>query len=242
MVLNDRVRLSDRCSRLVAAQHKAGRLALTAGQRDEFAALHRTASVDPGGSEGEVLWLLTRSFDTDDEIPEYYRYTDLHVYGWFLEAYQKDRLRGVMLSLHATLSRLLDIEKAGGVDDEERLARLQALLDTIVDLPVDEAGLVRGAEVVADAAHDPEARRRLFLLVECSGFPMSSDHHEHIFLRAVHACELAFFAVRWIACQAMNEIERCPSDGCAGWSCSVATRSCSTRSSTLSVRSHPRCS
>lgn len=213
MVLNDRVRLSDRCSRLVAAQHKAGRLALTASQRNEFAALHRTALTDPGGSESEVLWLLTRSFDTDDEIPEYYRYTDLHVYGWFLEAYQKDRLHGVTLSLHATLNRLIDIEKTGGVAGEERLARLHTLLDTVGDLPVDEAGLVRGAEVVAEVAHDPEARWRMFLLVECSGFPMSGDHHEHIFLRAVHACELAFFAVRWIACQAMNEIERNPSDG-----------------------------
>ncbi|MDG4810800.1 tryptophan 2,3-dioxygenase family protein [Micromonospora sp. WMMD1120] len=210
MVLNDRVRLSDRCAELVAAQHKAGRLALTASQRREFAALHRTALADPGGSEGEVLWLLTRSFDADDEIPEYYRYTDLHVYGWFLEAYPKDRLHGVLLSLHATVTRLLDIERAGGVAGEEREARLLALIDTIGDLPVDENGLVRGAEVVATATQDPEARRRMFLLVECSGFPMSDDHHEHIFLRAVHACEVAFFAVRWIACQAMTAVEREP--------------------------------
>ncbi|MBG0567807.1 hypothetical protein [Actinoplanes aureus] len=212
MVLNDRLRLSDRCSSLVATQHKTGRLALTATQREEFAALHRAALSDPGEADSEVLWLLTRSFDDEDEIPEYYRYTDLHVYGWFLDAYRENRLTGVVLALHATLERLLDVEEAEGTAGEERLARLRVLLDAVGDLPVDEAGLTRGSEVVAAAARDQEARWRMFLLVECSGFRMSDDHHEHIFLRAVHACELAFYAVRWIACQAMSEIAQRPSD------------------------------
>jgi tryptophan 2,3-dioxygenase len=215
MVLNDRLRLSDRCARLVAEQHKSGRSALTAAQRAEFAALHRIALADPGDAESEVLRLLTRSFDADDEIPEYYRYTDLHVYDWFLAAYRDSPLDGVVLALHATLARLLEVEEAGGIAGEERLGRVRALLDRVGDLPTDGAG-GRAAGVVAAATADPEVRWRMFLLVECSGFRMSDDHHEHIFLRAVHACEVVFFAVRWIACRALSEIERDPSGG-VGW-------------------------
>jgi tryptophan 2,3-dioxygenase len=44
------------------------------------------------------------------------------------------------------------------------------------------------------------------LLVRCTGLPQSPIHHEHLFLRSVHACEVAFFLTRWSACQAIAAI------------------------------------
>jgi tryptophan 2,3-dioxygenase len=44
------------------------------------------------------------------------------------------------------------------------------------------------------------------VLVQCTGLPQSSIHHEHLFLRSVHACELAFFLTRWSACRATAAI------------------------------------
>ena len=191
------------CERFADLQFTNGRTALTDADRDELAACYERASLDPDDPHDETLRLLTRSFSRRDPIPEYYRYTSLHVYDWYLRQHPGDTERAALAALHVTLSDLARVEsrEAGRVwrpsaDQSERLHRLRTLITRVRRIVTDPRtgdtvqDLVRG-EFLTDSA-----RRRRYLLTRCSGFRQSDRHDEHIFLRCVQACELVFFLVR----------------------------------------------
>jgi tryptophan 2,3-dioxygenase len=85
---------------------------------------------------------------------------------------------------------------------EERLTRLERLLDQIDAMVLNPAGTVHGRDLAGYVERDAALRWQLFLLIQCTGFTQSSYHNEYIFLRSVHACEIVFYLVRWTACRA----------------------------------------
>ncbi|MGX7824547.1 tryptophan 2,3-dioxygenase family protein [Actinokineospora sp. 24-640] len=193
-----RLALPDACEAVVALRAARGQVALTEAQRAELAATHEQAAPDD-----VLLRLLTRPFSGAD-IPEYYRYTGLHVYSWFLEEFGHDPVGGSVLALHATLGDLKATEERAArgpvvVPEHivERLRRLAPLTSAVRALPIDFA--TTGEDVVRHAEGSEELRWRTGVLTRCTAFPYSDKHDEHVFLRSVHVCELVFFLVRWIA-------------------------------------------
>lgn len=191
----------------------AGRLAATAladlshGELAELSRWYDDARA--GQRDEETILLLTRPFSQRLDIPEYYRYTGLHVFGWFLSS-QDDVFESCLLALHATLAELYTVELRE-VDRyphiAERLRRLDAVLDQVGELPVEPDSTLRGRDVVCQAAEDAGLARQLMVLTRCSGFRRSDKHDEHIFIRSVLACELTFFMIRWVARQAIAVID-----------------------------------
>lgn len=178
------------CADIVAAQRRAGRFALTVTERERFARLHDEAAATPS-SRNLPLRLLTRPFSRH-EIPEYYRYTSLHVYEWFL-AGSEDPVATAALALRLTLTDLLDLETRALPRLPylaERVGLLKELIDRVGELPATRTTRVREL---------PIDEERVSLLLGCTGFPQSDKHEEHVFLRSVHACELVFFLVRRLA-------------------------------------------
>jgi tryptophan 2,3-dioxygenase len=217
-------RLPGACEGVARPQRRSGRLALDTTQRARLARLHQTANTAEPTEENQVLGLLTRPFTTDD-VPEYYRYTSLHVFGWFLDQQAALRqwpeadepLAGCILALHAILDDLAHVEarEADGLDvvpahTLDRLARLGNLMEQLYDVPIDRH--LRGKDVVEHAESDERMRRLAFLVARCSGFPISDKHDEHLFLRSVHACELVFYAARWIAVRAAGAMRHDPEE------------------------------
>ncbi|OJF15799.1 tryptophan 2,3-dioxygenase [Couchioplanes caeruleus] len=200
-----------RCDEIAQLQERAGRQALTAGERDLLDKLYCEAYAEQS-AESEVMRLLTRSFSREP-IPEYYRYANLHVYAWFLDLYPTEPVAGAVLALEETLAALDAVERRAAPwlteadHTEERLRRLDALREQVRRLPVKTGGDMPAAEVI-DRACDDLARWQAYVLTRCSGFVASNDHHEHMFLRAVQACELAFYLIRHLAVRARTSIGR----------------------------------
>jgi tryptophan 2,3-dioxygenase len=200
--------LSGRGEKIARMQRSRGRSALTDAEVDELSSLYDESVANQFSEDAEVVRLLTRSFSRGESIPEYYRYTSLHVYDWFLAHYRDDPVCASIIAMRATLVDLVAHERteANRHDTapgyiEERLARLDRLLGQIDAVVLNPAGTVRGRDLVDHAERDAALRWQLFLLIQCTGFPQSGDHNEHVFLRSVHACELVFYLVRWIACR-----------------------------------------
>ncbi|MCX4749994.1 tryptophan 2,3-dioxygenase family protein [Kitasatospora sp. NBC_01287] len=195
-------------------QHARGRLALTPTERERLADWYEEAVAGSGqpSEERSVLELLTRPFSRA-EIPEYYRYTSLHVYDWFLTPHQADPVTAGLTALRVTLLDLAAREREqraplpgfGAAESAERRARLAALIDTL-DTPPDRPGGWWPQGPPGEPGGPGEPRRELSVLVRCTGFPQSDVHHEHLFLRSVHACEVVFFLARWTACRAIAAI------------------------------------
>ncbi|MGH3818158.1 MAG: hypothetical protein ACRDRE_10435, partial [Pseudonocardiaceae bacterium] len=210
-------------------QHAKGRLALTDAERDELESIYHKSTADQFSEDVEVVRLLTRSFSRGENIPEYYRYTSLHVYDWFLAHYRDGPVCAGVIAMRATLVDLVAHERTEADRHdavprhiEERLARLGRLLDQIDTMTLNPAGTVRGRDLVDRVEWDTGLRWQLFLLVQCTGFPQSDDHNEYVFLRSVHACELAFYLVRWIACRTTLAVDARESDA-AFWLDQLAT-------------------
>lgn len=221
--------LSDRCENIARMQRSRGRIALTDAERDDLASLYDESVANQFSEDVEIVRLLTRSFSRSESIPEYYRYTSLHVYDWFLAHYRDDPVCASVIAMRATLVNLVARERTetnrhdtapGHI--EERLARLGRLLDQIDTMVLNPAGTVRGRDLADRAERDAALRWQLFLLVQCTGFPQSNDHNEHVFLRSVHACELVFYLVRWIACRTTLAVNARESDA-AFWLAQLAT-------------------
>ncbi|MFF7637799.1 tryptophan 2,3-dioxygenase family protein [Kitasatospora sp. NPDC008050] len=217
-----------RVAEIVHLQQAHGRAALTAGERalladwyEQACPAGKTAERGPAGerSAGEederaVIALLTRPFSRE-EIPEYYRYTSLHVYDWFLRPYQADPLPAGITALRATLLDLAAKEAEppaalpsfGVPESTERRSRLAALIGELDELLAQTAArAVARGEAPWPGSPTPGLRRRLSVLTSCTGFPQSQEHHEHLFLRSVHACEVVFYLARWTACQAITAV------------------------------------
>ncbi|WP_329168771.1 tryptophan 2,3-dioxygenase family protein [Streptomyces sp. NBC_01267] len=191
-------------------QSTRGRAALTESERDRLAGSYEAVAVDSHATEAETIRLLTRPFSRSERIPEYYRYTSLHVYDWFLAPYGEDPVAAVTLAMRATLADLAAWEQAredvrpGALPYlPERLARLHAVIGQVDDVVINPVGPVHGADVAHGAGTDAALRWRLYVLTRCTAFTQSDDDNEHIFLRSVHACELAFYLSRWTACRAI---------------------------------------
>lgn len=208
--------LSDRCENIARIQRSRGRIALTDAEHDDLASCYDESVANQFSEDVEIVRLLTRPFNRDESIPEYYRYTSLHVYDWFLAHYRDDPVCASVIAMRATLVDLLAHERTeadrhdttpGHI--EERLARLGRLLDQIDNMVLNPAGTARGHDL---AERDAALRWQLFLLVQCTGFPQSDDHNEHVFLRSVQACELVFYLVRWIACRTTLAVNARESD------------------------------
>lgn len=193
----------------------AGRLAATAlaglGQAEvaELSRRYDEALAGPRTEENEITLLLTRPFSTRLDIPEYYRYTGLHVFGWFL-ADQDEVFGACLLATHATLDELSKIEQLEARRHEvvpdltaERLRCLDHAIGLVVGMAVAPRDPLRGADLVERALGDERLRRRLLVLTRCCGFRRSDKYDEHIFIRSVQACELVFYMIRWTARQAV---------------------------------------
>jgi tryptophan 2,3-dioxygenase len=202
---------------------------LTDAECDDLASLYDESVANQFSEDAEIVRLLTRPFSRRESIPEYYRYTSLHVYDWFLVHYRDDPVCASVIAMRATLVDLVAHERteANRHDTapghiEERLARLEKLLDQIDTMALNPAGTVRGRDLADRAERDAALRWKLFLLIQCTGFPQSDDHNEHVFLRSVHACELVFYLVRWIACRTTLAVNARESDA-AFWLDQLAT-------------------
>lgn len=203
--------LPGRCDEIAHLQQKAGREALGTDERALLSKLYDEACEEQGAAS-EVMRLLTRPFSREP-VPEYYRYANLHVYAWFLDQHPADPVAGALLAMAATLSELDGIERAavrltGCEHIEERLRRLDVLREQVARLPVAAGGDPTAAEIIARARTDDLLRWQTFVLTRCSGFRASGDHHEHVFLRAVHTCELAFYLIRYLAVAARRSVRR----------------------------------
>jgi tryptophan 2,3-dioxygenase len=205
-------RLPGQCDEIAQLQEKTGRQALSAAERHMLHQLYREACAEQG-TASEVMRLLTRSF-SPEPIPEYYRYANLHVYAWFLDQRPAEPVAGAVLALDATVADLAAVERlaaprlteADHID--ERLRRLEALRERIGQLPVASGGDTTAAELIERTRDDGLARWQAFVLTRCSGFRASGDHHEHIFLRSVQACELAFYLIRYFTVRVRLSIGR----------------------------------
>ncbi|MFE7134934.1 tryptophan 2,3-dioxygenase family protein [Streptomyces sp. NPDC057638] len=206
------LQLSGRCDEVAQLQEKGGREALTQVERDLLAELYEEAYADQGAGS-EVMRLLTRPLSREP-IPEYYRYANLHVYSWFLDLHPTEPVAGALLALEATLADLDAVERRAAPrlteadHTEERLRRLDALREWIGRLEVETGSPRTAAELFARAREDSLARWQTFVLTRCSGFLISNDHHEHLFLRAVQSCELAFYLIRYFTVRAKMSIGR----------------------------------
>ncbi|WP_217230563.1 tryptophan 2,3-dioxygenase [Streptomyces anulatus] len=196
--------LTDQQREIARLQRMRGRACLEPAEADALATLHDSLLPDPGGAD-EATALLTRPVSRELEIPEYYRYTCLHVYGWFLDFFPDDPVAGALLALHTTLADLLEVERAAWVAGtgpecgDERIKRLDHATVTVRATVVNHLLQVRIGDLVDRAAADPELARRTALLAECTRFPRSDRHEENLFLRAVQCCETLFFLVRRLA-------------------------------------------
>ncbi|MEY9874264.1 tryptophan 2,3-dioxygenase [Streptacidiphilus sp. MAP12-33] len=201
-----------RCDEIAQLQEHSGRQALSESDRDLLAKLYEEAYADQS-AESELMRLLTRSFSREP-IPEYYRYANLHVYAWYLDLHQTEPVAGAVLALEATLADLDAVERRAAPrlteadNTEERLVRLTTLREQVGRLRVETGGSTTAAEIIDRARDDALARWQASVLTRCSGFLASADHHEHMFLRAVHACELAFYLIRYFTVRARTAIRR----------------------------------
>ncbi len=204
--------LPGQCDDIAQLQEKSGRQALTAAERDMLNRLYGEACAEQSAAS-EVMRLLTRSFSREP-IPEYYRYANLHVYAWFLDQRPAEPVASAVLALEATLADL-DAAERQAADrlteadhTEERLRRLDTLRERVGQLPVETGGDTTAAEIIERTREDGLPRWQSFVLTRCSGFRASGDHHEHLFLRAVQACELAFYLIRYFTVRARLSIGR----------------------------------
>jgi len=204
--------LPGQCDEIAQLQERAGRQALTADERDLLGKLYGEACAEQGAAS-EVMRLLTRSFSREP-IPEYYRYSNLHVYAWFLDQRPAEPVAGAVLALEATLADLDAVERSAAPQlteadhTEERLRQLDALRAQVGRLPVKTGGNTTAAEIIERTRDDGLAAWQAFVLARCSAFRASDDHHEHMFLRAVQACELAFYLIRYFTVRARLSIGR----------------------------------
>jgi tryptophan 2,3-dioxygenase len=206
------LQLPGRCDEIAELQERAGRIELTADDREMLVKLYDEARTEDSATS-EVMRLLTRPFSREP-IPEYYRYSKLHVYDWFLELHPAEPLVGAVLALDATLADLAEVERSAAPrlteadHPQERARRLDLLREQIGLLPVEIGGGTTAAEVIERARNDDLARWQAYVLTRCSGFLASGDHHEHLFLRAVQSCELAFYLIRFLTVRARRSIDR----------------------------------
>ncbi|QMU70183.1 tryptophan 2,3-dioxygenase family protein [Streptacidiphilus sp. P02-A3a] len=201
-----------RCDEVARLQERSGRQALTDSDHDLLAKLYEEAYAEQT-AESEVMRLLTRSFSREP-IPQYYRYANLHVHAWYLDLHQTEPVAGAVLALEATLADLDAVERRAAAqlteadNTEERLLRLEALREQVGRLLVETGGDTTAAEIIDRARDDALARWQASVLTRCSGFLASGDHHENMFLRAVQACELAFYLIRYFTVRARTSIGR----------------------------------
>ncbi|MEU9703748.1 tryptophan 2,3-dioxygenase family protein [Streptomyces sp. NPDC047981] len=168
--------------------------------------------------ENEILRLLTRPFSLRLDTPEYYRYTGMHVTGWYL-ARREDPYEASLLLVHALVTDLIALEeREAGLHETtveegaERVRRLRAVLDHLGGFPLGPDRTMASAESVRLAGHDDVLVRDLLVVNRCSGFRRSDKHDEHMFMRSVQACEVAFFLVRWTARRATEAVGRAPAE------------------------------
>ncbi|MFJ9691438.1 hypothetical protein [Kitasatospora sp. NPDC101183] len=208
--------LTERQQVLARLQRERGRSLLEQTDRDYLAAVHAQALSAGNSEDAETTRLLTRPFSTELPIPDYYRYTCMHVYSWFLDRYPEDPVDGALLALHETLADLVEVERAAWDEDArpqhvvERIELLTGVLAKIRAVPLDPVAGVSVGDRLRHVAADPVLGRRLALLVECSRFPRSDEHEEYIFLRSVQASEMVFFVLRRLATEVAAGMETFP--------------------------------
>ncbi|MFI8769122.1 hypothetical protein ACIGN6_30005 [Streptomyces sp. NPDC053792] len=202
------------CAELAAWLHATPLAELPDDEVLRLSERYEAAVAGPETHENEILRLLTRSFSRRLDIPEYYRYTGLHVAGWYL-ARRDDSYEASLLLLHALVADLIALEeREAGLHETtveegaERVRRLEAVLDHLGRSPVGPDRTLASADLVRLAGEDDLLVHDLLVVNRCSGFRRSDKHDEHIFMRAVQACEIGFFLVRWTARGATEAIGR----------------------------------
>ncbi|MFD4315433.1 hypothetical protein [Streptomyces sp. NPDC058548] len=202
------------CAELAAQLHATPVAELSDDDILRLSDRYDAAVAGPDSDENEILRLMTRQFSRRLDIPEYYRYTGLHVAGWYL-ARREDPYEASLLLMHALVTDLIALEeREAGLHETtieegaERVRRLEAVLDHLGESPVGPGRTLAGADLVRVSGHDDMLVRDLLVVNRCSGFRRSGKHDEHIFMRAVQACEIAFFLVRRTARGATEAIGR----------------------------------
>lgn len=144
---------------------------------------------------------------------EYYQYTQLDVFRRFIGEHTQEPLISAIDALRVTVSALQAVEHSHAEFHAvlpaalvERRLRLQTLVAAInrmsrlVSAPTDSE-----SERIDDAIGDSD-QWRSFVLAISTGTPRSREHNEHLFLRAVQACEVVFFLVRWLAMKTLESV------------------------------------
>ncbi|MEU9853525.1 tryptophan 2,3-dioxygenase family protein [Streptomyces sp. NPDC047974] len=206
--------LPEVCAELAERLHATPVAELSEDEVLRLSELHDVSRDGPENDENEILRLITRPFSRRLDIPEYYRYTGLHVAGWYL-ARREDPYEASLLLVHSLVGELIALEeREAGLHETtveegaERVRRLRAVLDHLARSPLGRDRTMASAELVRLADHDDALVRDLLVVDRCSGFRRSDKHDEHFFMRAVQACEAAFFLVRWTARHATEAIGR----------------------------------
>ncbi|WP_051731693.1 tryptophan 2,3-dioxygenase family protein [Kitasatospora phosalacinea] len=206
--------LPESCAELAARLHATPIAALPEEEVRRLSDRHDAAAAGPDTEENELLRLLTRPFSRRLDIPEYYRYTGLHVIGWYLDR-RDDAYGAGLLLIHSLVTDLiaLELREAGlhettAEEGAERVRRLEAVLDRLSRAPLGPDRTVANAGLVRSAALDDGLVRDLLVVDRCSGFRRSDKHDEHIFMRTVQACEVVFHLIRWTARRATEAIGR----------------------------------
>ncbi|MEU3043084.1 hypothetical protein ABZ700_19415 [Streptomyces diastaticus] len=201
---------------LAQLQRLRGRAFLRASEAAALADAHDALPPLATDEDSEVVRLLTRPLSSKLEIPEYYRYTCLHAYAWFLDRHPDDPVAGALVALDVTMRDLLAVERTaapwvtGPTFPDGRIARLEEFIAALRDTVLNPVLLTRIGDLVDRGAATAEQARRSALLAECTRFPRSDRHEEQVFLRVVQACELLFFLVRHLALEVMAAAERFP--------------------------------
>ncbi|MBD0693802.1 tryptophan 2,3-dioxygenase family protein [Streptomyces sp. CBMA123] len=201
------------CAELAARLHATPLAELPEHEVLRLSGRYDAAVAGPDTDENEILRLLTRPFSRRLDIPEYYRYTGLHVAGWYF-ARREDPYQAGLLLVHALVTDLIGLEeREAGLHETtveegaERVLRLEAVLAHLGRSPIGPDRTMASAGLVRLAGHDGVLIHDLMVVNRCSGFRRSDKHDEHIFMRAVQACEIGFFLVRWTARRATEAID-----------------------------------
>jgi tryptophan 2,3-dioxygenase len=155
----------------------------------------------------------------DDGRPDYYQYSDLRLFDWYLRS-TRDQRRLRQLCLDAVHTLCIDIRdfeiefQAGhiaGHDVDIDPQQIAERIDVASTLAAELVG--RGASPLVDErTHEcvesyVRAPDRRGVLTHLTGMPLTRSHDEFMFIRVLQASELCFYAIRVAVTAAVDAVK-----------------------------------
>lgn len=155
----------------------------------------------------------------DDGRPDYYQYSDLRLFDWYLRS-TRDQRRLRKLCLDAVHTLCVDIRnfelefQAGRIDGHDVDIDPEKITDRINVASTLATQLVTlGASPLVDKqTHEcvesyVRAADRRGVLTHLTGMPLTRSHDEFMFIRVLQASELCFYAIRVAVTAAIDAIK-----------------------------------